>query len=163
MVALAAELGARVAPHGFANITAMRDPADGRPRLIELDLRPNALFHLGQLLDADVTPTLRAILEGAPPGPPRRLAPGLDVQVPIYPHDVLRCFSERDWRGLGAWAFDLDDRWRWLPQGDRRMRRALRAHLGRKLDARCCKAWPARRAATDTCGRAADPDSGARV
>ena len=133
MVALATEIGARVAPHGFANITAVRDPADGLPRLIELDLRPNALFHLGERLDADVTPTLRAILEGVPPGPPRRLPAGLDVQVPVYPNDVFRCVGERDWRGLGAWALNLDDRWRWAPQGDRRMRRALRVHVCRTL------------------------------
>jgi len=133
MVDLATQIGARAAPHGFANITAVRDPADGRPLLIELDLRPNALFHLGQMLDADVAPTLRAILEGAPPGPPRRLATSLDVQVPVYPNDVLRCFDERDWRGLGAWVLNLDDRWRWLPRGDRRMRRALRMHICRAL------------------------------
>jgi len=133
MVALAAQIGARVAPHGFANITAVRDPHEGRPRLIEVDLRPNALFHLGQMLDADVVPTLRAILEGAPPGPPRRVATGLDVQVPVYPNDVLRCFDERDWRGLGAWALNLDDRWRFMPRGDRRMRRALGMHICRTL------------------------------
>ena len=132
LIALAEEIGARVEPHGFANITAIREPG-GPLRLIELDLRPNALFHLGQPLGVDVVPTLRAILQRAPAGPIRRLAPQLDVEVPVYPTDVLRCLDQRDWRGLGAWAVNRGDRWRWLPQGDRRMRRALGAHILRRI------------------------------
>ena len=140
LVALTEDIGARVGCHGFANITVVRGPG-GRLHLIELDLRPNALFHLGQALGVDVAPALRAILErdlerdleGAPAGPPRRLPPGLDVEVPIFPTDLLRCLDQRDWRGLGAWAFNRDDRWRWLPQGDDRMRRALGAHVLRRF------------------------------
>ena len=132
LVALAEDIGTRVAPHGFANITAVRAP-HGTLYLIELDLRPNALFHLGQALGVDVAPTLRAILERAPAGPPRRLAPGVNVTVPVYPTDLLRCLGERDWRGLGAWAVNHQDRWRWLPQGDPRMRRALGAYVLRRV------------------------------
>lgn len=132
LVALGEDIGARVAPHGFANITAVREPG-GCLHLIELDLRPNALFHLGQALGVDVAPTLRAILESAPPGPPRRLAAGVNIDVPVYPTDLLRCLDQRDWRGLGAWAFNHHDRWRWLPQGDPRMRRALGAYVMRRF------------------------------
>jgi len=135
LIALSADIGARVGCHGFANITAVRDPAGGL-HLIELDLRPNAVFHLGQALGVDVAPTLRAILERAPPAPARRLAPGTDVAVPIFPTDVLRCLEQRDWRGLGAWAFNRQDRWRWLPQDDDRMRRALGAYIVRRFAAR---------------------------
>jgi len=134
LVALAEDIGARVRPHGFANVTAVRDP-EGHLALIELDLRPNALFHLGQALGVDVAPTLRAILERAPPAPTRRLPPGVDVQVPVYPNDLLRCLDEGDWRGLGAWALNHHDRWRWLPQDDRRMRRALGAYVLRRFAA----------------------------
>lgn len=145
LIALAEEIGARVDPHGFANITAMRDHG-GRLHLIELDLRPNALFHLGQALGVDVAVTLRAMLEGAPAAPARRLAPGLDVEVPVYPTDVLRCLDQRDWRGLGAWAVNRGGRWRWLPQGDPRMRRALGAYIFRRFAGRAAAraAAPAR-------------------
>jgi hypothetical protein len=132
LIALTEKLGARVECHGFANITAVRDRA-GRLHLIELDLRPNALFHLGQALGVDVGPTLRAILAGAPSGPTRRLAPGMTLEVPIFPTDVLRCLDQRDWRGLAAWARNEGDRWRWLPQDDHRMRRALGAYILRRF------------------------------
>ena len=133
LVALAAEIGARAAPHGFANITAVPDPAGGGPRLIELDLRPNALFHLGEALGADAAGALRALLARRPPAPPSRLPAGLDVEVPIYPGNLLRCLVERDGRGLAAWALDLDGRRRWMPRGDRRLRRALAVHVARQL------------------------------
>lgn len=135
LIALTEDVGARVGCHGFANITAVRD-GSGRLHLIELDLRPNALFHLGQALGVDVGPTLRAILAGQPPGRPRRLAAGMTADVPIFPTDVVRCLDQRDWGGLGAWAFNGDDRWRWLPQDDRRMRRALGAYILRRFAVR---------------------------
>jgi|GEM_PF-3374766 len=135
LIALSEDIGARVRCHGFANITVVRDGA-GKLHLIELDLRPNAAFHLGQALGVDLAPTLRAILEGAPPAPARRLPPGTVVEAPIYPTDVLRCLEQPDWWGLGAWVFNRQDRWRWLPQGDDRMRRALGVYILRRFTAR---------------------------
>jgi hypothetical protein len=115
--------------HGFANITVMRDPADGRLLLIEMDLRPNALFHLGEALGVGIFASLREILEGGPPGPVRQLSSRLDVEVPVYPGDVIRCVLERDWRGLAAWTFNHDDRWRWAPRGDPALAWAYRKYI----------------------------------
>jgi len=144
LIALAQEIGARVGCHGFANITAVRDPGE-RLHLIELDLRPNALFHLGQALGVDVASTLRAILAGSPVGAVRRLAPDVDVEVPVFPTDLLRCLDQGDWSGVRAWALNRGDRWRWLPQGDRRMRRALGAYVLRRFaQRRLARPAPAR-------------------
>jgi len=135
LVALAEDIGRKVRLHGFGNLTSVDDHT-GRPRLIELDPRPNALFHLGDALGVGVTGALREILEKRLPGPVRRLGSTLDVEVPVYPTDILRCVFERDLNGLLAWALNLDDRWRWIPQGDRRLASAYRRYMTRHL-ARC--------------------------
>lgn len=130
---LAGQIGLKTGLHGFANLTMLRDPGNGELRLIELDPRPNALFHLGDPLGLDITGTLRAMLEGADPVLPRHLPPGLDIHVPVYPADVLRCVIQRDWRGLFSWATNADGRWRWLPPGDPRMAAAYRTFIVRQL------------------------------
>ena len=141
VVDLAREVGRTVGVHGFANITVMRDRADGRPLLVELDPRPNALFHLGDALGVPVSVTLRDILQGNANGPLRRLHGGVDVVVPIYPADVIRSAVERDWQGVAAWALNLDGRWRWARNADPRLARAYRRHIVRQV-ARAT--WPGR-------------------
>jgi hypothetical protein len=132
LLQLAEEVGRKVQLHGFGNLTAVDDPG-GRPLLFELDPRPNALFHLGDTLGVDVTGALRDILERRPPGPPRHLAPTLRLDVPVYPVDVVRSAYEIDLKGLLAWAFNLDGRWRWVPQGDPRLASAYRQYVARQL------------------------------
>jgi hypothetical protein len=133
-VELAASFGPAIGLHGFANITFLRDPAQAPSlRLVELDPRPNALFHLAEGLGVDLTSSLRDVLAGRIEGPLRQLPPGTDVEVPVYPTDVIRCALERDWRGLVAWAANLDGRWRWLPRDDPRLLRAYRRHIARQV------------------------------
>ncbi|HEY4183492.1 MAG TPA: hypothetical protein VGP07_00420 [Polyangia bacterium] len=132
-LALTEDLGRTVGIHGFANLTMLRDPSTGRTLLIELDLRPNALFHLGAVLGVDLTPSLRALLERRPPEPVRHLAVDVDARVPIYPVDVIRSVLQRDWRALASWLTDSDDRWRSIPPDDPRLARAYLGHIVRQI------------------------------
>ncbi|HEX2660886.1 MAG TPA: ATP-grasp domain-containing protein [Polyangia bacterium] len=132
-VDLASRLGPSIGLHGFANITLLRDPTDGRPLLVELDPRPNSLFHLAEALGVDLPATLRDVLAGRCEGPLRQLSPGTDVEVPVYPTDVIRCAQQWAWAGLAAWALNLDDRWCWLPRDDPRLLRACHRYLVRQL------------------------------
>jgi hypothetical protein len=132
LVELAEDVGRKTRLHGFGNLTTVDDDA-GRPRLIELDPRPNALFHLADGFGVNLTGALREILEQRLPSPVRRLESTLDVEVPVYPTDVLRCICERDLKGLLAWALNLDGRWRWIPQGDPRLAAAYRNFMVRHL------------------------------
>jgi hypothetical protein len=132
-VRLSASLGPRLALHGFANITLLRAPADDRLRLVEVDPRPNALFHFAERLGVDLSATLRDVLAGHADGPLRQLPPGTDLEVPVYPTDAIRCALQRDWGGLAAWALNLDHRWRWLPREDPRLLRACHRYVARQV------------------------------
>jgi len=132
LVTFAEQIGRVVGVHGFGNITVIRGD-DGRLVLIELDPRPNAVFHLGDALGVPMSDALRAILARAPIAPPAHLARGTDVEVPLFPGDVLRCVLEGDLGGLAAWTLNLDGRWRFLPQDDPKLLAAYRVHIVRAL------------------------------
>lgn len=133
LVALAQEIGRKVSLHGFSNISMLEDPRSRQPRLIELDPRPNLMFHLGDTLGVGMVEALRGLLAQSEVGPLRQLPPDRETLVPIFPNDLLRCFNEKDWRGIGAWMRNEGGRWRFIPNGDPRMSLALARFVLRRL------------------------------
>lgn len=131
-MALAERIGRASGMHGFANVTMVDD--GGTLQVIEFDPRPNALFHLGDALGVPMAGHVREVIARRPPaGEASRLRDDVDLTVPIFPGDVLRATLHRDVKSMAAWLFNLDGRWRYLPQDDARMTRAYGSHIARTL------------------------------
>ncbi len=71
-------LGHALSAHGWANISLVRDPIDGRLYCIEADLRPNAWIALDRYLGGDFAQVVKGLL-GPSSGPPRQCYLGSEV------------------------------------------------------------------------------------
>jgi hypothetical protein len=112
--------------HGFANCSMVWSPAEGRHRLFEVDVRPNAWAQFGPALGVDWARQMTDMMPGcAEP----RIAPDERVAVHLYPRELIDVLEHGRWSGLRPWLLALPGTWGTRNARDRGVNAVDRADL----------------------------------
>ncbi len=127
-------IGERLGISGFANIVFMFCETNRQHYLIEVDLRPNAWMNYGRFLGNDFSQGIRNIVSGSLElVKPSAYFEGKMMKICLFKKDLYRCIVEKDFKGLCAWLFNKEGRWRFVPWHDRKLLVACTSYLIRNF------------------------------
>jgi hypothetical protein len=89
---------------GFCGFDWIEEETTGRHHLIEFHPRPPSGFRFARFCNVNFPAAIAAWLKGEANTFPTQVQPqGGSVEAFYFPHDILRCFRQHDWRGLKSW------------------------------------------------------------
>lgn len=116
--------------NGCATMTCMYDAKERRHYFIEADLRPQLWFRLGTFAGVDFSKAIRASFSGKRIlMRPNILGKDNAILVRHFSRDIIRCGRRKDVKGILAWCFNTDGRWRYIPWYDRKALAYTRTYL----------------------------------
>ncbi|BCM91574.1 hypothetical protein IAD21_03449 [Abditibacteriota bacterium] len=97
------KLGKRLGFHGLCGFDWIHRPQDDSLCVLEFNMRPTPLLHLGHHCAVDFGYGARAMLDGHSLLQPPQKADINDRILYMFPQDLYRSLAEVDWRGLLRW------------------------------------------------------------
>lgn len=116
--------------NGFGNVVFMYDEVKKEHFLIEIDVRPNTWVYYGKFTGNDFSEAVRKIINKdltliKQPDEFKNKA----ITLSLYKKDVYRCIMNKDLGGLMKWVFNVNNNWRYIPNYDRKLKKATNKYL----------------------------------
>ena len=123
-------IGEKLGLNGFGNVVFMKNEADNKHYLIEVDMRPNSWMYYGHNMGNDFSQAVAQIANGQlQPVRPDAAETKKRRIITLYKKDVYRCLQEKDIKGLLGWIINADGRWTYMPWYDKKLLRACTGFL----------------------------------
>ena len=114
--ALLERLGEAFGINGFASIQVIYKNFENVFYLIEVDLRPNFYVSYGQFTGNNFSEAIKKKIDPSYIIPSNKiLNKGEKMEIAIFYRDVIRCFNQKDIRGLFKWVLNHKGYWRFIP------------------------------------------------
>ena len=116
--------------NGFGNVVFMYDEKSNEHYLIEIDVRPNTWMYYGKFMGNDFSEAIRKIINNdlTLVKQPEKFK-NKSITISLYKKDVYRCILHKDLGGLLKWVFNINNNWRYIPNYDRKLKKACNKYL----------------------------------
>jgi len=117
--ALLDQIGNVFGINGFASIQLIYKESEKKFYLLEADLRPNFYVPYGRFTGQDFSEAIKKKIDPSYIIPPNKLLKhGEKMEIAIFYRDIIRCFNQKDIRGIFKWIFNYKGYWRFIPLYD---------------------------------------------
>ncbi len=121
------DIGRKIGIHGFASVQMIE--REERFYLLEVDMRPNFWVVYDRFAGSNFSDAVRMMLDSEVSSNTTMPAPVEKHEIAIFYRDIIRCFNQKDIRGLLQWQFGLNGYGKFIPRYDKKLYKRIMREL----------------------------------